>query len=262
MRQESLTNMSSTRPARKAIEKGHGDENPSKPIPNAPAAGSLSAADLMALYDRVQEQVARLDEGTKASNDAIVNLSKVFHEQAHMIKTVGERWDRDQNLEEEIRNLTIANKEMWRHRNTEDEEQKTRMAKLKDDAKAGKEEKQKYEQLATKLKDDYRQEQQTVERELEEARKQDRQEVEQMKKCLEKNMADTIAALQKEKADLTVTTTGLQQELREKQKEQEMERENNKRIQESLSGDVKAWKSKYDEIVAKYAAEELPNHYL
>ena len=254
--------MSSTRPARKAIENGHGDENSPEPIPNAPAAGSLSAADFRALYERVQEEVARLHEGTKASNDAIVNLSKVFHEQAHMIKTVGERWDRDQNLEEEIRNLTAANKEMWKHRKIEDEEQKTRMAELENDAKAGKEEKQKYERIATKLKDDYRQKQQTLKREFEEAREQDRREVEQKKQWLENNMADTIAALQKQKADLTVTAAGLQQELREKQKEQEIERENNKRIQESLSGDVKAWKSKYDEIVAKYAAEEHPNHYL
>jgi len=253
--------MSSTRPAREAIENGHVDENPSEPILNAPAAGSLLAADFGALHDRVQEEIARLDEGTKASNNAIVNLSKVFHEQAHIIRTVGERWGRDQNLEEEIRNLTAANKEMWKHRNIEDEEQNTRMAELEDDAKAGKKEKQKYEWMTTKLKDDYRQKQQTIKREHEEAREQDRREVEQKKERLEKDMADTIAALQKQKADLTVTTTGLQQELRENQKELERERENNKRIQESLSGDIKTWKSKYDEIMAKYAAEERPTLY-
>jgi chromosome segregation ATPase len=253
--------MSSTRPAREAIENGHVDENPSEPILNAPAAGSLLAADFGALHDRVQEEVARLDEGTKASNNAIVNLSKIFHEQAHMIRTVGERWGRDRILEERNRDLTATINEMWKLRNKEDEDQKIRMAELEEDAKAGKTEKQKYEWLATELKDDYRQKQQTIKRDHEEAQEQDRRVVEQKKQRLEKDMADTIAALQKQKADLTVTTAGLQQKLRENQKELERERENNKRIQESLSGDIKTWKSKYDEIMAKYAAEERPTLY-
>jgi DNA repair exonuclease SbcCD ATPase subunit len=253
--------MSSTPPAHEAIENGHVDENPSESISNAPAADSLSAADFGVLHEKVQDEVAQLEEGTKVSKNAILNLSKVFREHMHMIKTVGERWDRDQDLEEEVRYLKAANKEMWKHRNIEDKEQKIRMAELEDDAKAGKEEKQKYDWLSTALKNEYQQKQQTLKSDHEEAREQDRQEIEQKKQQLENDMADTIAALQKQGADLTVTVDGLQQELKENQKELERERENNIRIQESLSGDIKAWKSKYDEIVAKYAAEERPTQY-
>jgi chromosome segregation ATPase len=253
--------MSSTRPAHEATENGHVNENSSDRISNAPAVGTLSAADFGVLYDKLQKEVTQLDEGTKASNNAIVNISNVFHEQAHMIKIVKERWGRDQNLEEEIRSLTAANKEMWKYRNIEEQEHKSRMAELEDDAKAGKKEMQKYEWMTTELKNEYRQKHQTIKREHKEAREQDQREVEEKKQRLERDMADKIATLEKQAADLIGTAARLQQELTEEQKELERERENNKRNQEILSRDVKASKLKYDEIVAKYTAEERPTQY-
>jgi DNA repair exonuclease SbcCD ATPase subunit len=253
--------MSSTRPAHEATENRHVNENSSERISNAPVAGTLSAADFGVLYDKLQKEVTQLDEGTKASNNAIVNISNVFHEQADMIRIVKERWDRDQNLEEEIRNLTAANKEMWKYRNIEEEEHKSRIAELEGDAKAGKKEMQKYERMTTKLKDDYKQKHQTIKREHKEAREQDQREVEEKKQRLERETADKIVALEKQRADLTVTAARLQQELSEEQKALERERENNKKKQEILCQDVKVSKLKYDEIVAKYTAEERPTQY-
>jgi hypothetical protein len=148
---------------------------------NAPVGSNLSATDFGSLYHEVREHVGRLEAGIDLTNNAILNLAKVFREHVEMIHIVGERWDKDQTLEKEIQRLKAANKEMWQLRHEDVEQHKIRISELTEAAEAGQKQKQKYEWKTTQLKDHYRQKQQSMKRELEEARDGDRKALEQKK---------------------------------------------------------------------------------
>jgi len=247
-------------PSAQTSQNGPIDGNPST-NPNALDVGTLSATDFGDLHHKVQEEVGRLEAGTEATKNAILNLAKVFREQGEMIRVVGERWNKDQDLEEEVRRLKAANKEMWELRHDKEEQLETRISELEEAAEAGQKQKQKYQWKTTQLNDEYRQKDQTMKRDYDEARDRDRKELEEKKTQLETDNADTIAALERRKMELEYSITKLQRDLKEKQKELDKERENDKRIQESLSKDIETWKGKYEEIMAKYAAEEHPPEY-
>ena len=254
-----MTTMSAP-PSAQTSQNGPIDGNPST-NPNALDVGTLSATDFGDLHHKVQEEVGRLEAGTEATKNAILNLAKVFREQGEMIRVVGERWNKDQDLEEEVRRLKAANKEMWELRHDKEEQLETRISELEEAAEAGQKQKQKYQWKTTQLNDEYRQKDQTMKRDYDEARDRDRKELEEKKTQLETDNADTIAALERRKMELEYSITKLQRDLKEKQKELDKERENDKRIQESLSKDIETWKGKYEEIMAKYAAEEHPPEY-
>jgi|SRR6266536_2361027 len=100
-----------------------------------------------------------------------------------------------------------------------------------------------------------------MKRDYNKARNRDRKELEKKKTQLKINNADKITALKRQKIKLEDTIIKLQRDLKEKQKKLDKERENNKRIQESLSKNIKMWKEKYEEIMAKYAVKEYPPEY-
>jgi hypothetical protein len=254
-----MTTMSAP-PSAQTSQNGPIDGNPST-NPNALDVGTLSATDFGDLHHKVQEEVGRLEAGTEATKNAILNLAKVFREQGEMIRVVGERWNKDQDLEGKVRRLKATNKEMWGLRHDKEEQLETRISELEEAAEAGRKQKQNYEWKTTQLKDEYRQKDQTVKKNYEEARNRDRKELEEKKAQLETDNADKIAALERQKMELEDTITKLQRDLREKQKELDKERENDKRIQESMSKDIESWKWKYEGIMAKYAAEEHPPEY-
>jgi chromosome segregation ATPase len=254
-----MTTMSAP-PTAQTSQNGPIDGNPSA-NPNALDVGTLSATDFGDLRHKVQEEVGRLEAGTEVTKDAILNLAKVFREQEEMIRVVGERWNKDQDLEGEVRRLKATNKEMWELRHDKEEQLKARISELQEAAEAGQKQKQTYDWKTTELKDEYGRKDQTMKRNYEEARKRDRKELEEKKTQLETDNADKIATLERQAMELEDTITKLQRDLKEKQKELDKERENNKRIQESMSKDIETWKGKYEEIMAKYAAEEHPPEY-
>jgi chromosome segregation ATPase len=178
-----------------------------------------------------------------------------------MIRVVGERWNKDQDLEGDVRRLKAANKEMWELRHDKEEQLETRISELEEAAEAGQKQKQKYQRKTTQLNDEYTRKDQTMKRDYDEARDRDRKELEEKKTQLETDNADKIAALERRKMELEDSIAKLQRDLKEKQKELDKERENDKRIQESLSKDIETWKGKYEEIIAKYAAEEHSPEY-
>lgn len=66
-------------------------------------------------HDQIRDEVQRLKESVSGANTAITELSKTFLKYGAIVNTVGERYNKDQVLEEEIRDLKIAKAHIWKN---------------------------------------------------------------------------------------------------------------------------------------------------
>jgi hypothetical protein len=132
---------------------------------------------------------------------------------------------------------------------------------MEEDARAGEIERLHYESLSTHLKDDFAKKEQKMKQKFEEEVRQAREEFENKRMQLEADNAEKIAALEKEKTELEKANTKLTQDLDAREKELEVEKESDKRLQESLRLDIGRLKGELKDIDAKYAVEEqLPEY--
>jgi DNA repair exonuclease SbcCD ATPase subunit len=226
--------------------------------PNASQhTNNTTATDFGIFNGKVQDEVGRFQNAIETANDAVCNLAKTFHQHGEMVQIVGERWERYQKLEEELREQRAAAREMWRYR----EEEARRVKELEEDAHAGEKEKLHYHSLSTHLKDEYTKKEQRMKQKFEEEARQAQEEFENKKMQLEADNAEKIAALERQKMELENANTKLKQDLDGREKELEVERESNKRLQESLRQDIGRLKGKLNDIHAKYAVEEQSLEY-
>jgi chromosome segregation ATPase len=213
-----------------------------------------TTTDFGVFNEKVQDEVERFQNAMENANDAVCNLAKTFRQHGEMIQVVDERWHRYQELEEEIRELKAASKEMWRHR----DEDARRVRELEEEANAGEKERLRYLSMSTHLKDECAKKEQKLKQKFEEDMRQAEEEFESKKMKLEAENAEKVAALEKQKTELENANTKLKQDLDGKEKELEVEKESDKRLQESLRQDITTLKGKLNDIDAKYAVEERP----
>jgi hypothetical protein len=218
---------------------------------------SAMAPDFGRFHGKVQDEVGKLENAMDTAKDAIFKLAKTFRQHGEMIQIVDERWGKDQELEKEIQRLKAGNEEIWRLR----EEDLRKVSRLEEEAHAGQMEKLHFEGLAIHLKDDYAKKEQKMKQKYEDAARQVQSEFEHKKTQLDTDNAEKIAALEGQKTQLGNANTKLKQDLDGKTKELEMEKENDKRLQESLWKEIGLLKGKIDDMKAKYAVEEHPLKY-
>jgi chromosome segregation ATPase len=218
---------------------------------------NTTASDFGVFQDKVQNEVGRLQSAMETADDAVRKLAKTFRRHGEMVQTVDERWGKYCELEEEVRELKAATKEMWRHR----DEDARRVRDLEEEAHAGQKEKLQYQSMATHLREDYAKKEQKMKQKFEEEARQAEKEFENKKIQLEADSAEKIATLEKQKTELENANTKLQQDLDGKKKELEVEKEGDKRLQESLWQEIRSLKKKLSDIDAKYAVEEQPLAY-
>jgi chromosome segregation ATPase len=215
---------------------------------------NTTAMDFGVFHDKVQDEVGRFQSAMDTANDAVGKLAKTFRQHGEMVQIVDERWGKYQELEKENRELKAASKEMWRHRN----EDASRVKELEEEAHAGEKEKLHYHSLATHLRDDYAKKEQKMKQTFEEKARQAGKEFENQKIQLETENAEKIAALVRQRTELENANTKLKQDLDGKKKELEVEKESDKRLQESLRQEIGLLKGKLNDIDAKYAVKEQP----
>jgi chromosome segregation ATPase len=213
---------------------------------------STTATDFGVFNDKVHNEVDRLQKAMENADDAVCQLAKTFRQHGEMVQIVDERWGKYHELEEEIRELKAATREMWRHR----DEDARRVRELEEEADAGQKEKLRYQSLGTHLREDYTKKEQKMKQKLEEEARQAREQFENKKIQLEADNAEKVAALERQKTGLENANAKLKQDLDGKMKELEVGKESAKRLQESLWQDIESLKKKLSDIDAKYAVEE------
>lgn len=216
-----------------------------------------TATNFGVFNDKVQNEVGRLQSAMETAGDAVCKLAKTFRQHGEMVQIVDERWGKYHELEEEIRELKAASKEMWRHR----DEDARRVRELEEEAHAGQKEKLHYQSLSTHLREEYAKKEQKMKQKLEEEARQAGKEFENKKIQLEADSAEKIAALERQRTELENANTKLKQDLDGKKKELEVEKQSDKRLQESLWQEIGSLKEKLSDIDAKYAVEEQPLAY-
>src|SRR5271170_7978712 len=105
---------------------------------------NTTATNFGVFNDKVQNEVDRLQSAMETADDAVRKLAQTFRQHGEMVQIVDERWGKYHELEEEIRQLRAASKEMWRYR----DEDARRVRELEQEADAGQKEKLHYQSLA------------------------------------------------------------------------------------------------------------------
>jgi chromosome segregation ATPase len=221
------------------------------------AAAADFSIDFGVFNGKVQNEVGRFQDAIGIAHDAASKLATTFRQHGEMVQFVDERQKKYQELEEEIRELKAATREMWRHR----DEDALKVKELEEDARAGEIERLHYESLSTHLKDDFAKKEQKMKQKSEEEARQVREEFENKRAQLEADHTEKIAALEEQKTELENTNAKLKQDLDTREKELELEKESSKRLQESLRLDIGRLKGELNDIEAKYAAEEQSPEY-
>jgi chromosome segregation ATPase len=222
---------------------------------------SPSSTSFDMLHDKLRSEVDKLEGGLESAKEAASKLAKTFREQGDMIQSVQARFGKDQDLEREIRELKAGNKEMWRLRDEDTEQLKSRISELEEDAEAVQKQKQKYEWQTFKLKDEYQKKEQSMKREYEEMKQRAQEELEQGKARLEAENATRIAEYEAQLLALRNANQQLKEELRDKAKELENEKAISQRMQASLYEKVNHFEGALKQIETKYAVEERSLEY-
>jgi hypothetical protein len=167
-----------------------------------PESSQVDAPHFGIFHNQVRDEVQRLQDGVAQVNSAATELSKTFSKYGKIVRTVGERFGKDQALEEEIRELKAESRGIWKHiekdrtfyqKKISDLETKhdKELFALQARAKAGEQEKEKYEKMEKDLKDELDQTTQRMAKELEQKMTQ-----------LENANAEKIAGLERERQEL------------------------------------------------------------
>lgn len=218
----------------------------------------INAPNFGIFHVQVEREVQRLQDGLETIGGAIAELTKTFSHHGKIVKAVGERWGNDQVLEEEIHDLKVQNAGIWNNiakdqRTHEKEisdlkkEHADEVSKLEAEAEAGKQEKDKYEEMERRLADQHNKTMQSMDRDLK-----------QKKAQLEKGNAEKIAALVKAKRELEDAKAKLEHRLEERTKELDQEKETRVTMQDKLSRDVRGLQETLNDINAKYEMDNKP----
>jgi hypothetical protein len=79
------------------------------------STNNTTALNFGVFNGKVQGEVGRFQNAMETAHDAVCKLAKTFYQHGDIIQFVDERLGKYQELEERIRELEAANKEMWRH---------------------------------------------------------------------------------------------------------------------------------------------------
>lgn len=218
----------------------------------------IDAPSFGLFHVQIEREVQRLEDGLETIGGAIAELTKTFSYHGKIVKAVGERWGKDQVLEEEIHDLKVQNAGIWKNivkdrRIHEKEiadlkkEHAHEVSKLEAEAEAGRQEKGKYEEMERRRADQHHKAIQSMDRELE-----------QRKAQLEKENAEEIAALVKAKVELEDAKAKLEQRLEERTKELDREKQTRSTMQDKLERDVRGLQETLNDIKAKYEMDNKP----
>jgi chromosome segregation ATPase len=200
--------------------------------------------------EEVRQGVQSLQEGLAIAEDAASELKKIFKKNEKIVSAVAKRWEDDQAPQEEIRKLKAANDGIWEHINRDREIYATSISRLKQEhseevsrlearAMAGDEEKQRYEELKRKMENKYQEDKENRDAALE-----------QKKSQLEKENADKIFTLEKDRRDLEKAKTGLEEQVKQLTKEHDQEMQIHEAMQKTIT-----------DMTSKYKVDPMPWDY-
>ncbi|ETI21037.1 hypothetical protein G647_07380 [Cladophialophora carrionii CBS 160.54] len=241
--------------ARRSV--GAGDGTAGTEHPNA----DTNAAHFGLFHDEIEEQVGKLQDGWAVIDGAVGNLYLTFGKYGQIVTTVGERYGKEGVLEEKNQSLQAANEVLWeRIRENQDKHEKeksdlcagyeTKLKALAAQAKAGEEEKKRYEDLVELHEEQNARARQKIETKLQQRMKQ-----------LETEHAAKIAGLESDKENLLLDKANLTRVLEERTRERDEEKETRETMQTKLRGDVTKLEKDLADMKAKYRVKTRPSEY-
>lgn len=200
--------------------------------------------------EEVRQGVQSLQKGLAIAENATSELKKIFKKNEKIVSAVAERWEDDQALHEEIRKLKAANDGIWEHINRDREIYATTISGLKQKhseevsrlevrAMAGDREKQRYEESKRKMENKYKEDKENGDAALE-----------QKKSQLEKDNADKIFTLNRDRRDLEKAKTGLEEQVKQLTKERDLEMQIHEAMQKTIT-----------DMTSKYKVDPMPWDY-
>ncbi|RVX74921.1 hypothetical protein B0A52_01198 [Exophiala mesophila] len=212
-------------------------------------------------HDQVQTEVQKLQSSVSAINGAVGELSKTFSKYGNIVTTVGERYEKDQELEEKIQELEVSNNRIWKNilqdrakydkdMANQEREYEAKLSTLQAQADAGEQEKRKYVEMERQLEEQHNKAKQKMSRDLQRKTIQ-----------LESENAERITNLEKEITELQSDKARVRQELVQRIQERDGEKELRETMQTKLRADVKALEKALTDIKAKYEVEQQPSQF-
>jgi chromosome segregation ATPase len=200
--------------------------------------------------EEVRQGVESLHEGLAIAEGAAFELKKIFKKNEKIVSAVAKRWEDDQALHEEIRKLRATKDGIWEHINQDREIHARKVSGLKEkhseevsrleaQAIAGDREKRKYEELKRKMENKYKEDKENGDAALE-----------QKKSQLEKDSADKIFTLEKDRRDLEKAKSGLEEQVKQLTKERDQEMQIHKAMQKLIA-----------DMTSKYKVDPRPWDY-
>ena len=222
---------------------------------NHGVSAHIEAPHFGIFHDQVQREVQRLQDGLTTVGGSIAELTETFSQHGEIVKAVGKRWERDQVLEEEIHKLRVEKAGIWalieqdrENYNSKVSDLKKKHAKevsmLQAQADAGELEKAKYEEMERRREDQHNKAKQNMNTQLQQKMTQ-----------IEKENAETIATLGRGKTELENAKAKLEQELKERTKERDQEKETRAIMQDKLWKDIEELQNTLRDIKAKYQVD-------
>ncbi|KIW94630.1 uncharacterized protein Z519_04606 [Cladophialophora bantiana CBS 173.52] len=213
-------------------------------------------------HDQIHDQVQNLQNGFSVVKSAVTKLTETFNQYGEVVKTVDERYSKDQVLEDHVDKLENENETLaWRierikqsHKVQLREQQKQHareVSGLRSQADSGAQEREKYEKMIKSVKE-----------EQDQAMQKAKEELKQKKAQLEKDNEDNIARLEADKKQLEEKQKDLEGKLEKISKELDQEKENHEATQKKAEAEIKDLKKALANVKAKYEVERLPQeHY-
>jgi len=200
--------------------------------------------------EEIRQGVQSLQEGLAKAENATSELKKIFKKNEKIVIAVAERWGDDQALHEEIRKIREAKEGIWQHISRDREIHATTISGLKQKhseevsrlevrAMAGDREKQRYEESKRKMENKYKEDKENGDAALE-----------QKKSQLEKDNADKIFTLEKDRRDLEKAKAGLEEQVKQLTKERDREMQIHEAMQKTIT-----------DMTSKYKVDPMPWDY-
>jgi chromosome segregation ATPase len=219
---------------------------------NGRDSAPIEAVHFGIFNDQIRNEMHRLQEGLTVFDSAVAGLTKTFGKHGKMVRTVAERYSKDEALEERLREKEIENRGIWKNicrdrdsfektKSEMQENHEKELSRLREQANAGEQEKKKYEDMKRKLLAQHDLAKQKREKELEDKKAQ-----------LESENAAKIANLETEKTRLEVSKNELERQLQEKTMERDQARENLDTMQRKARTDIQRLEKTLADFKAKY----------
>lgn len=225
---------------------------------NGSNAVVIDATNFGVFHDQIQGEVAKLEEGCDRVNEAVEMLSKTFAKYGKIVNTVGQRWGKDQALEDEIRDLQATKRELIKLNSLDrndhekelskmEKEYKKELSSLQEQAKAGEKESKKYENLTKSLQKEHTEAQQKLDKDF-------------LKRVaqLESDNAEKMAKLEAENVQLKSDKAQLEKDLATRTAQLDEERDTRETMQAKARAEFKALEKELTGIKARYRLESHP----